>query len=270
MEKVKIGDIRNTTFLQELALESYDIIIHLVSLDHKQSEGYPSFVASINISPIWSLLDVFSKKGLEKFIYFSTVQVYGRLPLEKITEQHLPQVVNAYGLTHLIGEEICDYYNRTTTVKCRVVRLSNSYGAPIFNENNCWWLVINDLCKQAYLNKEIILQSDGTPQRDFIHGWDVCQAVEKIMLTDHSDFLYQVSSGNTLTIGEIACFVKNVYWKRYGLEIPLSRKNNVSPEIKERYQIDNSLLRSTGFRPEWTLERGINDLFDFLERNNGK
>lgn len=270
MEKVKVGDIREMNFLKELAIEFYDIIIHLVSLDHRQSEGDPAFVTSVNITPVWNLLDVFSKRGLRKFLYFSTVQVYGKLPDEVITERYKPRVLNAYGLTHLVGEEICDYYNRTTSVDCRVVRLSNSYGVPVFVENNCWWLVVNDLCKQAYFDGKIVLQSDGTPQRDFIHGWDVCQAIEKIIDTDRTDFLYQVSSGKTLTVWEIACLVKDIYMKKFGREISISRKGDTSVDVKERYCIDNSLLRSIGFKPVWTLEQGIGDLFNFLEQNDGK
>ena len=270
MEKVVVGDIRNEAFLSELSEGMYDIIVHLVSLDHRQSEENPSFVTSVNITPVWNLLNIFSKKELKKFIYFSTVQVYGKLLNEIITEQHMPSPLNAYGLTHLIGEKICDFYNKTTDVECRVVRLSNSYGAPIFAENNCWWLVVNDLCKQAYFDKKIVLQSDGTPQRDFIHGWDVCQAVEKIVATDRPDFLYQISSGKTLTIWEIAQCIQHVYTKRYGQQIAINRAGETSITVEHRYCINNTLLQSIGFNPLWSLEKGINDLFDFLERGDGK
>lgn len=270
MDKVVVGDVRDEALLTELAESGYDIIIHLVSLDHRQCGENPVFVASVNVTPVWSLLDIFSKKGLQKFVYFSTVQVYGKLPVEKITERHQPRPENAYGLTHLIGEQVCEFYNRTTSVDCRVVRLSNSYGAPIFIENSCWWLVVNDLCRQAYLEKKIVLQSDGTPLRDFIHGWDVCQAVERVIATDYTDFMYQISSGRTLTIWEIACLVQDRYLKRSGLNIPVLRKGDTPVEVGNRYCIDNSQLLSIGFKPEWTLERGIDDLFNFLERNNGE
>lgn len=270
MEKVIVGDVRDDAFLNDLSEGAYEVIIHLVSLDHRQSEGPPAFVSAVNVTPVWSLLDIFSKKNLKKFIYFSTVQIYGKLPAEEITENRKPEVQNAYGLTHLLGENICDFYNRTTSVDCRVVRLSNSYGAPVFIENNCWWLVVNDLCRQAYLEKKIVLQSDGTPQRDFIHGWDVCQAVEKIIVAGCSDFLYHISSGETLTIWEIAGYIQMVYQKKYGKLIPITRTQNVPISIIHRYHIDNTQLYKIGFRPEWSLERGITNLFDYIEQNEGK
>ncbi len=268
MDNTIIGDVRDEKFLSELAKNNFDVLIHLVSLDHNQSNGVPSEVSSINITPIWSLLDIFSKQGLKKFLYFSTTQVYGSLQGEVVNELHKTKTQNAYGLTHHIGEVICEYYNRNSSVTCCVIRLSNSYGAPIFEENNCWWLVINDLCRMAFTQKEIVLQSDGTPLRDFIHGWDMCRGVEAIIETFEPYLTYNLSSGSTLSIMEIALKVKEIYVNRYDEELPIRATVNVSKNKQQRYVLDNSLLLNIGFEPKWTLESGIKDLFDFLEQKN--
>ncbi|WP_264535061.1 NAD-dependent epimerase/dehydratase family protein [Flavobacterium sp. N1736] len=271
MDKVLIGDVRDEQFLQEVANYEYDILIHLVSLDHHQSNGTPSFVSSVNITPVWSLLDVFSKKGLKKFIYFSTAQVYGGLKDEVVSENKLLSSKNPYGLTHQVGEMICEYYNVNSDVDCHVVRLSNSYGAPIFEENNCWWLVVNDLCRMAYNQKRIVLQSDGSPLRDFIHGWDVCAGVQTIIETKAKHPVYNLSSGITLSILEIAEKVEKVFAQRYGLKLPI--EVTVSGQKEEslkatNYKIDNSLICSIGFKPKWSLEDGINDLLDYLQKGS--
>lgn len=266
MDRVLIGDVRDEQFMQQVADYKYDVLVHLVSLDHHQSNGNLSFVSSVNITPVWSLLDIFSKKGLNKFIYFSTAQVYGTLQDELITEGKKLSTQNAYGLTHQIGEAICEHYNRTSAVDCSVVRLSNSYGAPLFEENKCWWLVVNDLCRMAYIQKEIILQSDGTPLRDFIHGWDVCRGVQTIIETNEKHTTYNLSSGTTLSIMEIAEKIKNVFARRYSIELPITAAERKSDTETIKYKIDNSLIRSVGFEPQWSLEDGINDLFDYLEK----
>lgn len=268
MDSVIVGDIRDEKLLTELAENKYDVLIHLVSLDHHKSNGAPSDVSSVNITPVWSLLDVFSKQGLKKFLYFSTAQVYGSLQSEVVNESHTTRTQNTYGLTHYIGEVICEHYNRNSKVECRVIRLSNSYGAPIFRENNCWWLVINDLCRMAFTQKEIVLQSDGTPLRDFIHGWDMCRGVEAIIKTVEPYLTYNLSSGSTLSIMEIALKVKEIYANRYKKELSIRSTININKNIQQPYLLDNSLLLSIGFEPKWTLEAGINDLFDFLEKNN--
>lgn len=268
MDRIVIGDVRDESLLIELAKYNYHTIVHLVSLDHNQSNGSPSIVSDINVTPVWSILDIFSKRGLDKFIYFSTAQTYGILQNEIVTEERNLSTQNAYGLSHQIGEVICDYYNRTSSVNCSIVRLSNSYGAPIFEENNCWWLVVNDLCKMAYTKNEITLQSDGAPLRDFIHGWDVCKGVQTIIETNELDPVYNLSSGLTHSIMDIAIIIKNIFFKRYGTELNIKASVSKNSSPSSKYKIDNSLLRSIGFEPDWGLEAGIHDLFDYFENNN--
>lgn len=268
MHDIVIGDIRDDKLIQKLSCASYDVVIHLVSLDHHQSEGNPSFVSSVNVIPTWTLLDVFSKKGLKKFVYFSTIQVYGKLSNGVVWENEQPCVSNNYALTHLLGEQICEYFNRITSVQCKIVRLSNSYGAPIFMDNNCWWLVVNDLCRMAFRDKQIVLQSDGTPLRDFIHGWDVCNAIEKIISVNSSNFIFHVSSGETKTILEIAEIIQRIYAQRYGKKIPILLSNQSKKIESARYVIDNTQIKKIGYESNWSLEKGIVDLFDFLEQND--
>lgn len=268
MDNVIVGDVRDEKFLCELAKNKYDVLIHLVSLDHNQSKGMPSEVSPINITPVWSLLDIFSKYGLKKFLYFSTAQVYGNLENDTVIENHIMNTQNAYSLTHQIGEVICEYYNRTTELECKIIRLSNSYGSPLFKENNCWWLVINDLCRMAYTQKNICLLSDGSPFRDFIHGWDVCRGVQSIIESSKKDIVYNLSSGVTLSIMEIAEKIKDVFASRYGILLKITSGVNNNNNVPKRYKLENSLIRNIGFVPEYSIEKGINEIFDYLEQND--
>ena len=84
-----------------------------------------------------------------------------KIPNEIITEDNSPAPLNIYGLTHFLSEDICSYYNVNTETKCINVRLSNSYGSPVFNENSCWWLVVNDLCKSAFLKNKILTNNNA-------------------------------------------------------------------------------------------------------------
>ena len=276
MKEVIVGDIRDETTLSSLAEKQFAVIIHLISLDHHKSEDNPNFVSSINVMPTWNLLDKFTRNGLEKFIYFSTIHIYGKTPNKNITEDHTPAPLSAYGLTHLLSENICNYFNIKTETNCINVRLSNSYGCPVFKENNCWSLVINDLCKTALQEKNIKLSSDGLPQRDFIHSSDVSRAVEVIINTDKKNLQYNtfhISSGNTLTILELAHTVKKVYQNRYREEIHVVLPENItslSPDKfskAEKYIVDNTKLKSLGFVLKTELHTGINEIFDYLEKN---
>lgn len=266
------GDIRQEETIFKIAALKPDVIIHLVSLDHNASEREPGLVNQVNVLPTWRLLDSCTKNGLKKFIYFSTIQVYGKLPNAIIDENYPVNTVNTYGLTHLLSEQICDHYNRKTETNVISVRLSNSYGDPIFHENNCWWLAINDLCKNAFINKEIRLLSDGTPQRDFIHGNDVCKAIYCLINSDEKliDNTYHICSGETVTIMEIAKIIKKEFQLRYNQSLPIVTPEGIIKEKKinfssEKYTIDNNKLQTLGYFPDYPLSQGVNELFSYLE-----
>jgi len=277
MEEVIIGDIRDEITLYGLVEKQFDVVIHLISLDHHKSEDNPNFVSSINVMPTWNLLEKLSKSGLQKFIYFSTFQVYGKVPYKEITEDFNPSPQNNYGLTHLLSENICKYYNKKTNINCINIRLSNSYGSPVFLENNCWWLVINDLCKTAYNDKIIKLLSDGSPQRNFIHISDICRAIEVLLKTKNEDFqenTFHIASENTLTILELAHEVKKVFKKRYQSEAPIILPDSFTSEEPDKYKdidrfvISTKNMESFGFHPKTDLIMGINEVFSYLEKRN--
>ena len=71
MDEVVVGDIRDESTISDLADRNFDVVIHLISLDHHKSESSPNLVSSINVMPTWNLLNKFTQNGLGKFIYFS-------------------------------------------------------------------------------------------------------------------------------------------------------------------------------------------------------
>jgi UDP-glucose 4-epimerase len=266
------GDIRESETIKKIAETGADALVHLVSLDHRASEADPVLVNEVNVLPTWRLLDACSKNGFKKFIYFSTMQVYGRIPNTVIDESYPIATANVYALTHLLSEQIVEHFNKNTEMNAISVRLSNSYGVPVFHENNCWWLAINDLCKSAIERKEIKLLSDGSPQRDFIHGNDVSDAIE-VLLTKaekQENNIYNLVSGITLTIMELALIIKAEYFKRYKIEIPIFTPEGIYNESEftksiEKYRISNEKFSGLGFEAQVKIGEGIQEVFSYLE-----
>jgi len=273
MKEIIIGDITKEDTLDRIGDVKFYAIIHLVSLDQKKSNGDIDHVTSVNVKPTWKLLDKYTKLGLEKFIYLSTIHVYGHIPPKIINENQRPEPNTAYGLTHLLSENICNYFNAISNTHCIIARLSNSYGSPLINENNCWWLVINDLCKTIYEQKKIKLKSDGSPQRDFVHGDDVVRAINFLVekAKNSNENIYHIASGKTLTILELASMIKQLYFDRYNNNANIFLQNDSmltnSGQTKkiDKYKISISRLNNLGYTPKTSIRDGINELFNYLE-----
>lgn len=259
------GDITSPDTIKQLSAEDYDYVIYLISLNHFDSEGEIQQVANTNILPLWKLVDKF-KNRVKKFIYFSTQQVYGCQISPIVSEDCPPAPINTYGLTHLLCENILSSFNRQSNTQYINVRLSNGYGAPVFPENNCWWLVINDLCKTAFNEKCIRLQSDGSPQRDFIHVKDIAQAIHTLLKQPLCNNLYNLSSGMTYTIGEIAIRIKDIFKERYQTEIPIliPAGKTLQTKTSNKNIVSNKLLSAVGFEPSIDINTGILSIFDYF------
>lgn len=273
-KQLVVGDIRQTDTVDQLTQLEPDYIIHTVSLDHNLSQTADSgTVLAVNVQPTLELLNLFTAKGLKKFIYFSTQQVYGRLQPVEIAETYPTQPANIYGLTHLMSENICNYFNTTTKTTCINIRLSNSIGKPVFAGNNCWWLVVNDFCRSARQNQSIKILSDGTPQRDFITIQDVCAAVQVLLQTAPEQLVFNtfnLGKGKTYTIAEVAQTVARIYHDRYGQELPLITASNEPfcyqpPANFDRFYYNTQRLNQLGFYCQQSLEDGIQDVFNYLD-----
>jgi UDP-glucose 4-epimerase len=272
MSEVIVGDITLPATIDNLTDNSYDVAIHLVSLDHFESNKNPDFVNAVNVMPVWNILNSFKeKKTLDRFIYFSTIHVYGKLPSIKITEAHLPQPRTPYGMTHYMAENICNMFNLSSKIECINFRLSNSFGSPLFRNRNCWSLVVNDMCKSAFEKGIIEIKSDGTALRDFIHYQDIFETLSSVIdlpVTEYKN-TFHLSSNITYSIYELAHLVQSVFRKRYGKDVRISilKKSESNQTSEKRYTIDNSGLRAFGANTSMNIEAGILELFDYLDQH---
>ncbi|NQU34609.1 MAG: NAD(P)-dependent oxidoreductase [Bacteroidetes bacterium] len=275
MYRILRGDIRDEKTINNILKCQPEALIHLVSLDHYDSEKDPNQVASTNVMPTWAILEKVSKIGLKRFIYFSTIHVYGNTLTGLITEGHLACPNNAYGLTHYLSEEICNYYTRNKNIECINVRLSNSYGEPIFKDANCWDLVINDLCLNAFKSKKIILKGDGSPLRDFVHYETICQYISVLLECDiHAGHnTINISSGISVSMLQVAEVVRSVFQKRYNrpIDIFLNKNKRYYGDTLSKNQsliISNELLKSINTYRQIPLEIGIEKIFTYLDTNS--
>ncbi|HOW28617.1 MAG TPA: NAD(P)-dependent oxidoreductase [Elusimicrobiota bacterium] len=274
MHTALIADIREESTFDDISALKPEAVVHTISLDHNRSETDSKETCITNVLPAWRLLERLTTIGLDRFVYFSTQQVYGKTGPVTINEDLRPSPVNAYGLTHLMSEQIVELYEKRTDTLCINIRISNGFGAPLFRSCNCWWLVINDFCKTAVESGEIHLASDGSPQRDFIHIQDICQAVNLLLTTPRSSVkhrCYNVGSGETFTILELAHLVRNVCKNVLKRDIPVIMPDKTISQdagihkSAARFRYDTSRIRELGFKNTRSLEQGIIDVLSYLQ-----
>ena len=168
-----------------LACCGVDVIVHAAVMNAGDCSKNPSEAFKCNGDATKLLTKVACDRKVKKFIYLSTAHVYSNPLVGNITEETPTTNNHPYALSHLHGENAVIDVNRRELIEGTVVRLSNAFGAPVNKEANCWMLLVNDLCKQAVVNKQLILKSNGTQHRDFISLSDVCRSIKAIVTSNN-------------------------------------------------------------------------------------
>lgn len=270
MHLVLQGDLRNQATLNKIEAVRPDSIIHLVSLDHNQSGINFQETLQVNVQSTWELLSLSSSIGIEKFIYFSTTQVYGTTSESVITEKSMIQPSNAYGLTHKMSEDLVSMYSRLSKLVTISLRLSNSYGESLFENEGSWSLVVNNLCRMAFFEKKIVLNSDGLGLKDFIHYSAITDVVHQLLLLKEvNSGVYNLCSGNSITLLELAFEVQKIYSEIYGIELNIYKNKNqlvkIIDQTKYNNRIENFNLMQMISYDSIPIQEGIKLIFNYLD-----
>lgn len=221
--KLIFADIGNLASLKEADLTSYgfEYVIHTASVNDGFVDDYPHIALQVNALGTRNLLEVIKEMSIKHFVYFSTFQVYGKYD-GTITEDTPTLPKHDYGTTHLFAEIYVKQFHKTHQLPFTILRLTNSYGCPKDYNSSKWYLVLNDLSKSAFENKEIVLKSNGKAPRDFIWMGSVAQMVEDLLnLETVPNDIYNVSGEETIQILDVAEEVQKAYQTKYGQTISI-------------------------------------------------
>jgi UDP-glucose 4-epimerase len=235
------------------AMKGIDTLIHLAGPDAHTISKNPDSIILEHLELTGRLVHAAEVNDVKKIIYFSTIHVYGKNLKGTITEATSPIPVNPFAKAHLEAESIIG--SQTKKVVSVIVRCSNSFGAPYFENEKCWKLVVNDLCKSAFQNGKLIIHSSGQGYRNFIAVDDVVRAIHHLLELKKVRAIpeiYNLGSSNTLRIIDIVRKIQKELKNSFNYDCPIetnkssTESNNVGSFIFSIYKI-----MQTGFRPNY-------------------
>ena len=236
------------------AMKGIDTLIHLAGPNIHSSSYDPENIIRYHVKLTERLLWAAKSNHLKKLIYLSTIHVYGKNLKDMVTEKTKPIPVHPFAEAHLAAENILSAHSDNVSVI--IVRCSNSFGAPFFENEKCWGLVVNDLCKSAFQNGRLIINSSGQSYRNFIAADDVARAIHHLLELNNKRGLhdiYNLGSSNTARIIDIAKKIQKELRDSFDYDCPIETKKSSTENNKENTFIFsiNKLLQ-TGFRLDYS------------------
>jgi UDP-glucose 4-epimerase len=252
--------------LQEIC-SGVDSIVHLAGMNAQDCAADSAAALEANAVATTRFLQAAIRQKVERFIYVSTVHVYGSPLAGAITEETNPTPVHPYAVSHRAGE---DAVSQSREIEGIVIRLSNAYGAPADKDVNCWMLLVNDLCRQAAISGRLVLHSPGLQKRDFIPLHDVVRAIKHLIELSVDKFgsaLFNLGGEASYRIIDLAELIavrcELVLGFRPEIERPDSVLGESYPELN--YKIDK--LKETGFSLNGNIENEIDATLKFCHKN---
>lgn len=245
-------------------------VIHFAGLNEIDSVRDPEQALLVNGLGSLKLLRAAVRSGVERFIYFSTAHVYGAPLAGTLTEKTLPRPSHPYAISHRTAEDFVLAARDCGEINGMVVRLSNAFGAPERPEVSRWTLLVNDLCRQAVMNKRLVLRSSGLQFRDFITLEDVGRAVQHLLsLSDIAcgDGLFNLGGENSMLVVDIAYKVAERSERVLGFRPEVQRSLGDPGETPQPldYRIDK--LKATGFALLSNIDEEIDATLDVCRRS---
>lgn len=169
-----------------------------------------------------ALLEQAAKNGVKRFIYLSTLQVYGTQLSGTIDESTPTSCESLYGLNHYLGEEVCRYYARTSGIDIVILRPANVYGVPSVSTVDRWTLVPMCFVREAIQTGAVTLKSSGRQRRNFISTEEVAGLITHLLGEFPSGCtVVNAASDWTCSIAEIATLTEERWVRAKGERLPV-------------------------------------------------
>jgi nucleoside-diphosphate-sugar epimerase len=241
------GDVRDKELLKELVLQN-DIIIPLAAI-----VGFPAcerdkeLATQINYEHVKFVCDI-AKENNKKVVYPNTNSGYGIGENGECTEDSPLNPISHYGKTKVEAEK------EVLGIGGISLRLATVFGtSPRMRMD----LLVNEFVYKALTDKSIVL-FEKKFVRNFIHIRDVALVFRKMINQ------YEQWSGMVFNVGlSEANLTKEQLCEAIQEQVPsfqIFYNDNYEDPDKRDYIVSNALLESCGWRPRYTLEKGIEEL----------
>jgi nucleoside-diphosphate-sugar epimerase len=243
------GDVRNESLLERLCNES-DVIIPLAAIvGFPACASEPELAKEINFKQIVNIVKYCNGKN-KKILYPNTNSGYGLGTGQVECDEESPLTpISVYGQTKCEAENFLK-----SSTDAIIFRLATVFGVSPRMRTD---LLVNDFTYKAITDKYIVV-FEKSFKRNFIHIQDVAN-VFLFMLKNYDKYKGEIfnvglSSANLSKqelLEKIQEHVKN---------FAVSYNDFYEDPDKRNYIVSNTKVESTGWEPEWDLDRGIEEL----------
>ena len=235
-----------------------DWVFHLAGLaDIVPSIKNPDNYFQTNVEGTLNILEESRKAKIKKLIYAASASCYGIPDKYPTDEKSKIDPQYPYALTKLLGEQLVIHWAKVYHMPNISLRFFNAYG-PRSRTTGAYGAVFGVFLAQKLAKKPLTIVGDGTQTRDFIHIFDLVDAIVKAAESGKNGDVYNVASGQETSINSIAEIIG-------GNKVKIPKR----PGEPDRSLADISKIKTHfNWKPKITINEGVKMLLKNINEWN--
>lgn len=230
---------------------------YAAQIDVRKSTKEPIKDANINILGTLNVLENCKKFRVKKFIFASSVGVYGepsKLPSE---ENHHLNPISPYSITKLAIEKYLNHY-KNQGLDFVALRYANIYGPRQSGKGEGGVIAI--FIENILKNKKILIYGNGKQTRDFLYVNDAVSAAVKA-LESPSGLILNIGTNNSINIGNLLDKISSKLNKKIN---PVFKPQRYGEIINSKLSFAKAKKR-IGWIPKYNLEKGLEETIKWFK-----
>lgn len=209
--------------------------------------------------------------GVKKFIFLGSSCIYPKLASQPLKEEYLltaplEPTNEWYALAKITGVKLCEAIRKQYEKDFVSLMPTNLYGTHD-NFDLTSSHVLPAMIRKFHEAKEnnnavVVLWGTGKPMREFLFVDDMAAAVVFALENQLPDYLYNVGTGEDLTINELATVIQKIVGHTGDIIWDTTK-----PDGTPRKLMDVSKMHSIGWKHQVDLETGIQKTYNWFLEN---
>ncbi|WPO79096.1 GDP-L-fucose synthase [Flavobacterium sp. KACC 22761] len=235
------------------------------------NNDYPYQFIMENMQIQNNLIDAALQNNVEKFIFLGSSCIYPKLAPQPLKEDYLltdtlEPTNEWYAIAKITGVKACQAIRKQFGKDYVSLMPTNLYGTyDNFDLNTSH--VLPAMIRKFHEAKEnnnapVTLWGSGTPMREFLFVDDMAKAVVFALQNKLPDYLYNVGTGEDLTIKELAETIQKITGHTGEIIWDSSK-----PDGTPRKLMDVSKMHELGWKHQIELQEGIQKTYDWFLEN---
>lgn len=264
LDDIDIEFVKGTVMDEELVnklCKNCDYIFHNAAMSSSPMfKEQPKLGMEVNVLGFMNVMKAAKENGVKKVIYASTSSLYNGNPLPYSEIQPIT-AKTFYEASFRTREIVAQTHYFENDVGSIGLRYFSVYGPRELHKgqyaNN-----ISQFLWDMMKGKPAVIYGDGTQRRDFTFVNDVVSANILAMKSEIDFGIFNVGTGIGTSFNDLVALMN----KLLGTSIePVYVDNPIRNYVHDTIADLSLVAKSLGYKPQWTLERGIKFLIDYYK-----